>query len=128
MDDERLKRGTYLTDKYFDEQLESIREIRAIERKFYQKITDLYATAIDYDKNPVGHKNVANKDVRKWITANLGVTKDNLSRYIKSFRERGMLKVGPAEDELRVNRILVPDLVGDRVQLTIILKLKQDDN
>ena len=39
-----------------------------------------------------------------------------------------MLKVGPAEDELRVNRILVPDLVGDRVQLTIILKLKQDDN
>ena len=50
-DDERLKRGTYLTEKYFDEQLERIREIRASERKFYQKITDLYATAIDYDKN-----------------------------------------------------------------------------
>ena len=47
MDDERLKRGTYLTDKYFDEQLE---RIRASERKFYQKITDIYATAIDYDK------------------------------------------------------------------------------
>ena len=51
MDDERLKRGTYLTEKYFDEQLERIREIRASKRKFYQKITDLYATAIDYDKN-----------------------------------------------------------------------------
>ena len=51
MDDERLKQGTYLTEKYFDEQLERIREIRASERKFYQKITDLYATAIDYDKN-----------------------------------------------------------------------------
>ena len=51
MDDERLKRGTYLTEKYFDEQLERIREIRASERKFYQKITDLYAIAIDYDKN-----------------------------------------------------------------------------
>ena len=51
MDDERLKRGTYLTEKYFDGQLERIREIRASERKFYQKITDLYATAIDYDKN-----------------------------------------------------------------------------
>ena len=50
MDDERLKRGTYLTDKYFEEQLERIREIRASERKFYQKITDLYATAIDYDR------------------------------------------------------------------------------
>ena len=51
MDDERLKRGTYLTEKYFDERLERIREIRASERKFYQKITDLYATAIDYDEN-----------------------------------------------------------------------------
>ena len=50
MDSERLKRGTFLTDKYFDEQLERIREIRASERLFYQKITDLYATAVDYDK------------------------------------------------------------------------------
>ena len=56
MDDERLKRGTFLTDKYFDEQLERIREIRASERKFYQKITDLYATAIDYDKNSAATK------------------------------------------------------------------------
>ena len=54
MDDERLKRGTYLTEKYFDEQLERIREIRASERMFYQKITDLYATAIDYDKEVCG--------------------------------------------------------------------------
>lgn len=50
MDSERLKRGTYLTDKYFEEQLERIREIRASERKFYQKITDIYATAVDYDR------------------------------------------------------------------------------
>ena len=56
MDVERLKRGTYLTEKYFDEQLERIREIRASERKFYQKITDLYATAIDYDKNSTATK------------------------------------------------------------------------
>ena len=49
MDDERLKMGTVLTDKYFDEQLERIREIRASERKFYQKITDLFATSLDYD-------------------------------------------------------------------------------
>ncbi|MCD8181433.1 MAG: virulence RhuM family protein [Firmicutes bacterium] len=51
MDDERLKRGAYLTQKYFDEQLERIREIRSSERMFYQKITDLYATAVDYDKD-----------------------------------------------------------------------------
>jgi hypothetical protein len=51
MDSERLKNGTVLTDKYFEEQLEKIREIRASERKFYQKITDIYATAFDYDFN-----------------------------------------------------------------------------
>lgn len=56
MDDERLKQGTYLTDKYFEEQLERIREIRASERKFYQKITDLYATAIDYDRTSAATK------------------------------------------------------------------------
>ena len=56
MDEERLKRGTYLTDKYFEEQLERVREIRASERKFYQKITDLYATAVDYDKNSASTK------------------------------------------------------------------------
>ena len=50
MDDARLKRGGALTDKYFEEQLERVREIRASERKFYHKITDLYATAIDYDR------------------------------------------------------------------------------
>ena len=56
MDVERIKRGTYLTEKYFEEQLERIREIRASERKFYQKVTDLYATAIDYDRNSASTK------------------------------------------------------------------------
>ena len=50
MDDERLKQdGTILGKKYFEEQLQRIREIRLSERKFYQKITDIYATSIDYD-------------------------------------------------------------------------------
>ena len=50
MDDERLKNdGTILGKQYFEEQLQRIREIRLSERKFYQKITDIYSTAIDYD-------------------------------------------------------------------------------
>jgi hypothetical protein len=52
MDDERLKNdGTILGKRYFEEQLQRIREIRLSERKFYQKITDIYSTAIDYDLN-----------------------------------------------------------------------------
>ena len=51
MDDERLKNGgSVLTVEYFDHLLEQIREIRLSERRFYQKITDIYATALDYDR------------------------------------------------------------------------------
>lgn len=50
MDDERLKAGgSVLAEQYFEEQLQRVREIRLSERKFYQKITDIYSTAIDYD-------------------------------------------------------------------------------
>ncbi len=51
MDKERLKKGHMFTDEYFERQLENIREIRLSERMFYQKVTDLYATAFDYDKD-----------------------------------------------------------------------------
>jgi len=49
LDDERIKAGRTLGDEYFDELLERIRDIRSSERLFYQKITDIYATSIDYD-------------------------------------------------------------------------------
>ena len=51
LDDERLKQGKNFGKDYFDELLERIREIRASERRFYQKITDIYALSIDYDKD-----------------------------------------------------------------------------
>jgi len=48
LDKERLKNGSFFNKEYFDNLLDEIREIRASERKFYQKITDIYATAMDY--------------------------------------------------------------------------------
>jgi hypothetical protein len=57
MDEERLKNfGSVLTEDYFEKQLKKIREIRLSERRFYQKITDIYSTAIDYDKDAKGTK------------------------------------------------------------------------
>ncbi len=50
LDKERLKNGAHFGKDYFEELVDSIREIRASERRFYQKITDIYATAVDYDK------------------------------------------------------------------------------
>ena len=51
MDVERIKKGHMFTDEYFERQLQQIREIRLSERKFYQKVTDIYSTAFDYDKD-----------------------------------------------------------------------------
>ncbi len=57
MDSERLKNGgSILSKEYFEKQLEKIREIRLSERKFYQKITDIYATSIDYDSTATATK------------------------------------------------------------------------
>jgi len=56
MDSERLKHGGKLTDEFFERQLEKIREIRLSERKFYQKITDIYASALDYDPSATATK------------------------------------------------------------------------
>jgi hypothetical protein len=51
LDDERLKAGRSLAQDYFDELLARIRDIRSSERRFYQKLTDIYATSVDYDSN-----------------------------------------------------------------------------
>lgn len=57
MDDDRLKNsGTVLTKEYFEKQLQKIREIRMSERRFYQKVTDIYATSIDYDSTATATK------------------------------------------------------------------------
>jgi len=56
MDSERLKKGGNLTDEFFERQLTQIREIRLSERKFYQKVTDIYATSLDYDSTAAATK------------------------------------------------------------------------
>ena len=53
LDKERLKNGAFLNEEYFEHLLEEIREIRASERRFYQKITDIYATAMDYSTTAI---------------------------------------------------------------------------
>lgn len=75
MDKERLKRGgTVLTEKYFDQLLEQIREIRLSERRFYQKITDIYATALDYDRTAKATKDFFAKVQNKMHYAVHGYT------------------------------------------------------
>lgn len=102
LDDERLKQGKALFGKdYFDELLERIREIRASERRFYQKITDLFASSIDYDKNsPICndfyahiqdkiHFAVAGKTSAELIESRADATKPNMGLQSWKNEKRG---------------------------------------
>ena len=75
-DDDRLKQVD--TCNYFDEWLERIRDIRASEKRFYQKIRDIYATAIDYDKNSEQAQIFFKKVQNKMLWATTGKTATEL--------------------------------------------------
>lgn len=69
-----------------------------------------------------------NRNVRKRIMTQLGVTADNLSRYISKFKKLGI--VVPSKQyfgEYVVNKALIPEVIGDRVQITIILKINESN-
>ena len=81
---------------------------------------------INYKKVPNHGKNIINKNNRKLIRSTLGITPDNLSRYFGKFKERGILVKGGADDEIFINKALIPEIIKDRVQVTIILNIKND--
>lgn len=97
MDDERLKNdGSVLGKKYFEEQLQRIREIRLSERKFYQKITDIYAISIDYDVTAVATKRFFATVQNKLHWAIHGQTADDPGTRdpVKMLRGFGLMKDG----------------------------------
>lgn len=93
---------------------------------------ELLATFVELDINtpklPNIHKNVISTENRKYIKNTLGITPDNLSRYIARFKAQGILIKGKAEDEVYVNKALIPEIIGDRVQITIILRVNKDED
>lgn len=89
MDGERLKHGgSVLTVEYFDRLLEQIREIRLSERRFYQKITDIYATALDYDRTAKTTKQFFAKVQNKIVKSDVHVAKNYLSEQEMRSLER----------------------------------------
>ena len=89
MDDERLKNGgSVLTVEYFDRLLEQIREICLSESRFYQKITDIYATAIDYDRTAKTTKQFFAKVQNKIVKSDVSVAKNYLSEQEMRSLER----------------------------------------
>lgn len=112
-------------DDLITEFLMSLNGILRLTDRELELMAEFIRLDINYVKGPNENKNIANRLNRKHIISTLGITKDNLSRYIKSFKQKGILVSGPAEDELSVNKALIPEIIGDRVQITIVIRINE---
>ncbi len=108
--------------------LKSLNGILNLTARELELLTTFVELDVSTPKLPNIRKNVVSTENRKYIKRTLGITPDNLSRYIAKFKSQGILQVGKAEDEVFVNKALIPEIIGDRVQITVILKLKKDED
>lgn len=72
--------------------------------------------------------NVISAINRKYITEKLGITPDNQSRYYTKFKEQGYLVKGKIDKQWLVNEILIPQVIKDRIQISLILRIKDEEN
>ena len=105
--------------------LQSLNGILKLTDRELELFAILLKIDVEYVKVLNKPKNIANTANRKWIIENLGITRDNLSRYLKKFRDEGFIVRGRTEGELYVARALIPVIINDRVQITIILKVDE---
>lgn len=108
--------------------LKSLNGILDLTDRELQLLSTFIEIDINTPKLPNISKNVISTENRKYIRKVLGITPDNLSRYITKFKSQGILVKGKIEDEVVVNKALIPEIIGDRVQITIILKVNKDEN
>lgn len=108
--------------------LKSLNGILDLTDRELELLTTFITIDINTPKLPNISKNVISTENRKYIRRVLGITPDNLSRYITKFKNQGILVKGKIEDEVVVNKALIPEIIGDRVQITIILRVNKDEN
>lgn len=111
-------------DLYF-EFLTSLNGILQLTNREMELLTVLMSIDVNTPKLPDYTKNIISAENRKYIKTTLGITKDNLSRYIGRFKDKGIIVKGRADDEWLINPALIPEIIGDRVQISIILKINK---
>lgn len=107
------------------EYLNALNGILQLTNRELELLTKFVELDVNFAPIPGVSKNVANTDNRRMIKSTMGITPDNLSRYISKFKKEGLLVQGKAEDELVVNKILIPEIIKDRVQITLILRVNE---
>lgn len=123
----KLVKSVSKTDLY-NEFLRSLNGILKLTERELELLVMLIQIDVNTPKLPNISKNVISTENRKYIKKMLGITPDNLSRYITKFKNQGILVKGRIEDEVMVNKALIPEVIGDRVQITIVLRLNKDES
>lgn len=123
----KLVKGVSKTDLY-NEFLKSLNGILNLTDRELELLATFIQIDINTPKLPNISKNIISTENRKYIRKMLGITPDNLSRYITKFKNQGILVKGRVEDEVMVNKALIPEVIGDRVQITIVLRLNKDES
>ena len=109
--------------KIYFEYLQSLNGILNLSYRELEVMAILVEVDVNTVVNPGDSINVINTQVRKTLMKVFGLTPDNLCRLISKLKKMGYIKQGFAEDEWEVNKILIPEIISDRVQISIVLKV-----
>lgn len=102
--------------------LDSLNGILKLAKRQIELLAKLVEIDIAHNYEEEGSKDVISTANRKKIHNEMGLAYDNLSRYLKGFKKKGLLIKNDTDDGWIVNPILIPEVIKDRVQITIILK------
>lgn len=120
---------TVKKDELYSEFLKSLNGIMDLPKRELQLLTLLVKLQMEPQlSNNDPESGVLSANNRKFIETTIGITQDNQSRYYKKFKDLGYLVKGKIDRQWLVNQILLPQVIKDRVQITLILKIKDEEN
>lgn len=120
---------TVKKDDLYSEFLKSLNGIMDLPKRELQLLTLLVKLQMEPQlSNNDPESGVLSANNRKFIETTIGITQDNQSRYYKKFKELGYLVKGKIDRQWLVNQILLPQVIKDRVQITLILRIKDEEN
>ena len=109
----------------YKEFLNSLNGILQLTNREQDLVIVLLELQINSTKLPGYKGNLISAENRKYIRSVTGITNDNLSRYLNKFKSKGIIIKGKADDEWMMNPAVIPEIIGDRVQITLVLKINK---
>ena len=113
--------------KLYQEYIRSINGLLNLTEKEILVLTEIIQLDVSYVKLTGIPKNVVNTVNRRYLISKLGIQKENLSRMIRILKNKQLLIANSDSGEIIVNRALIPDIINDRIQVTMIIKIDKND-